>query len=108
MILIPKERSRKKVLIWNPRILKVPVLPICLPWNTTSKGDISTKGDLFVSAWERREDDTAFFQAVKSEKVNFMAGQKCKEITAYNLISTDRHVCAGGPDGKLCYFWGAQ
>ena len=29
-----------------------------------------------------------------------MKGESCKQITAYNLISTDRHVCAGGADGN--------
>jgi hypothetical protein len=35
----------------------------------------------------------------RSEKATFMDGEACKKIPAYNLISTDRHVCAGGPDG---------
>ena len=53
-----------------------------------------------VSAWERRESDTGFFSNIKSDKVSFMKGESCKQITAYNLISTDRHVCAGGADGN--------
>ena len=78
------------------------VLPICVPWNVTgSQGEPSAKGDLFVAAWERREKDTGFFHAVNSGKVNYMASQSCKKIPAFNLISTDRHVCAGELDGKV-------
>ena len=82
-------------------LFQATVLPICLPWNVTgSQGEPSSKGELVVAAWDRRNDDTAFFASVKSAPVSFMSGEKCKAVPAYNLINTQRHVCAGEPDGK--------
>lgn len=40
---------------------QAPVLPICFPWNPIESGS----AELLVAAWERKDNDTSNFEAIK-------------------------------------------
>lgn len=46
--------------ITNLEDKQAPVLPICVPWNAAVQ-----PGELLVAAWERKDNDTSSFGAIK-------------------------------------------